>query len=206
MANLDLKGGPFGYTRSLACRSTTTRHTLVMAASINDLVMALPVYELMLVLVGAGLPLSGIWLAHRYETRRSTRALYREKLEAIVEAIYQDARWLDSRATRALSGKEASRDLDFQEEFIDRARMLTSLYYQEELGKELKGVLGVRLACLERQDTVWEELLRDPNKKEEWSHNDRWKTYEPHHSAYLGAVGIFERKAREIIRKTAPSS
>lgn len=108
-------------------------------------------YELLLVIVGGGLTLSGVVLTHRYQRQQVAHAVYREKLEAIVGAIYDDSEWLDRRSTQLLFD-------DVQpEEFtvpINRAKMLTTLYFSSELGKELSEIHRTHLECLKWQDNV----------------------------------------------------
>ncbi len=134
----------------------------------------------------------GIILSQRHERRK----VYREKLETIIERLYEDRDWLDLRENFYLWGDLKTSISEFSEkEPYDRAGALGSLFFVEDLGAELVALSSVRLAIKQWQ---LDQRRRRMNNEAEWRADEKNQMahYQEQYGAYQTALTKFEIKAR----------
>jgi hypothetical protein len=139
----------------------------------------------------------GIILSQRHERRK----LYREKLETIIELLYEDQDWLESRQNFYVFGdlRRSLSEFDNKEPY-DRASALVSLYFLEDFRDEIIAVNVTRAARKRWQHDQYEQKQKD---QDAWL-ADKDKNLASHkevHEAYLTALTMFEIKARQVMKR-----
>lgn len=162
--------------------------------------------EVLLVFITAVATLSASFgaliLGYRYDKRR----LYRQKLEAVVEATYEDKEWLDRRQSYYVYG-DLSKDLSefSRNEPFARAQMLVDLYFFVDLAPAMLEIRKARNARTEWQSEQRIQRMRD---QAAWlaQYADTEEQRTTNYNAYIEACSAFETKARAMMERALKRS
>ncbi len=157
--------------------------------------------NVLLVLITALATLSASFGGIIFSHRREKRQLYREKLETIIELLYEDHYWLDSRENFFFYADLRRNPSEFDnKEPFDRAIALVSLYFLEDFRDEMAAVNVSRTALKQWQLNQYQRRRKDQDAwladadKISASHRELDK-------ANRTALTKFEIKAREVMKR-----
>ena len=161
----------------------------------SESVVLIEIAKAIPVVVGGLLAVAGgvgsQFLVHRLTDSRDRVKLCRERLEALVKAVYAHGQWLEEKRTKMIFRNE---DHDSHNP-LDEARMLQSLHFPE-LADELIAIQQAHIPLLQ---FINEQRLKHMKSKEsfvaEWNSahfNDGYKRY-------LAAVNALVQHARALL-------
>ena len=147
------------------------------------------------VVVGGLLAISGgvgsQVLLHRFTDRRERAKLHRERLEALVKAVYSHGQWIEEKQNRKVFLNEDHDTLNP----LDEARMLQALHFPG-LAKELLGVQEAQIPLLK---FVNEQRIKHMKSKETFIADWDPTPFNDGYKRYLVAVHSLVQKARSLL-------
>jgi hypothetical protein len=130
-------------------------------------------------------------LVHRLADKRERAKVRREKLEALVKAVYAHGHWIEEKQTRMVFKNE---DHDVLSP-LDEARMLQALHFPE-LASEL---IAVQRAQLPLVQFVSEQRIKHMKSKEAFIEEWNPAAFNEAYKHYLAATGALVAKARSLL-------
>lgn len=158
-------------------------------AILAELAKAIPVVVGGLLAIGGGLG-SQVFV-HRLAERRELTKLRRERLEALVKAVYAHAQWLDAKRVAMIFRNE---DHDVHSP-LDDARMLQALYFPE-LGQQLVAIQEAQIPMLE---FIGKHRLKHMESKEKLIAEWNAEPYNTAYRSYLEATGDLVSKCQTLL-------
>jgi hypothetical protein len=154
-----------------------------------ELAKAVPVVVggLLAVVGGVG----GQLLTHWLTRKREKTNLRRERLEALVKAVYQYKRWVSDKSTLMIFRNE---DHDVPSP-LDEANMIQSLYFPE-LATE---ILAVEKAFMPILKFINEQRIQHMKSKEEFIAKYDPKPLHEAYELHLAAVNVLVKKCRSLL-------
>ncbi len=131
------------------------------------------------------------FLVHRLTDRRDKIKLRRERLEALVKAVYAHGQWLEEKQRKMVFRNE---DHDSHNP-LDEARMLQSLHFPE-LGSEL---LAIQQAHIQLLQFINEQRLKHMASKELFVAEWNSAPFNEGYKGYLAAVSALVQHVRTLL-------
>jgi hypothetical protein len=133
------------------------------------------------------------YLGHRFTEKRDLAKTRREKIEALVQAVYSHGQWLDEKRNRMIWRGE---DHDAVNP-LDDVRMLTALYFPE-LRQELVKILSAQIDLVR---FIHQQRIKRLGGSKEFL--DEWDSapFDEAYGRYLAAVGSLVDRAASLGRK-----
>ncbi len=154
----------------------------------GEIANAIPVIVGGLLAVGGGV--ISQFATHRLTVRREQRNLRRERLEALVRALFAHQQWLEDRFQALVFRAE-----DFHAPSpLNEARMIQELHFPE-LSKEVNNIQGMQLPLI---DFMGKERVRRIGNTE-WFKTYDSKPYFDAYKSYRDAVNATTAKCRQLL-------
>ena len=155
----------------------------------EEVAKVIPVVIGGLLAVGGGI--AGQFITHRLTETREKTKLRRERLEALVKALYAHEQWLDAKRNTMVFRNE---DHDTPSP-LDEARMLQALHFPE-LASTLQAVQQAQIPMLE---FIWEQKVARMKDETAWIANWSTAPYNDAYKHYLACVAVVTTKCREMM-------
>ncbi|HEY8888018.1 MAG TPA: hypothetical protein VIM35_06000 [Gallionella sp.] len=155
----------------------------------DEFAKAIPVVIGGLLAVGGGF--AGQFFTHRLTESREKAKLQRERLEALVKALYAHDQWLDAKRNTMIFRNE---DHETPSP-LDEARMLQALHFPE-LAQSLQAVQQAQIPMLK---FIGEQRIARMKDQHAWIKEWSDAPYNEAYKLYLGAVGVVTTKCREMM-------
>jgi hypothetical protein len=162
---------------------------MIVPAVVPEIVKAVPVVVGGLLAIGGGV--ASQFLVHRLTEKREKANLRRERLEALVKAVYAHDQWLNDMRTRMVFHNE---DHDSANP-LDEARMLQALHFPELAAK----LLAVQQAQIPLLTFINEQRLKHMKNKDTFVAEWDPKPFSEGYKNYLWTVHSLVEEARTLL-------
>ena len=156
---------------------------------LTELAKLVPVLLGGLLAIGGGL--ASQIVVHRLSGRRDLAKLRRDRIEALVKAIYAHDQWIQAKQTTMIFRNE---DHDAPSP-LDEARMLQALHLPE-LAKE---VLAIQQAQIPLLEFINAERIKHMKNKEEFVKGWDSAPFDDAYKQYIAAINALVDKCRQLL-------
>jgi hypothetical protein len=160
-----------------------------------ELVKLVPVFVGALLAICGGLG-SQIFI-HKLTARREIANLHRDRLEALIKAVYSHGNWIQEKQTKMVFRNE---DHDVASP-LDEARMIQTLHFPE-LANEILAIQQTQIPLIK---FINDERIKHMKDKRTFIEGWNPAEFEESYKKYLEAVNAITNKCRNIFESTKKS-